>query len=272
MASREEASPPAPGTTTRRGLLLSGGAAVASGLAGSAGGYLIRRRGELARISARASATDEFKSRAATIRATQAKQTVDDVVALRRKYQDPIFGKARVWEMIEKLGMCVDASDDALMCTSQLLHVQQVLEAMEQDGVQDRDLYLVALLHDIGKVMLLAKAAPEHVVGMITPLGEPAHGIGLENVFFQFGHDEFMYSRIKDLVPERVAWTIRYHSAMVENLRPYCDARDLVHLDGCLAAFQPYDLRRKSHRHLPTVDMSKYREMVEEMFPEPILF
>jgi len=197
---------------------------------------------------------------------------VEDVMALRKKYQDPIFGRARVWEMIERLGMCVDASDDSLMCTSQLLHVQQILEAMEQDGVQDRDLFLVALLHDIGKVMLLAKAAPEHVVGYISPLGTPSHGIGLENVIFQFGHDEFMYSRIKDLVPERVAWTIRYHSGSVDALRPYCNAQDLAHLEGCLGLFQPFDMCRKSYRHLPRVDMAKYRALIEDMFPHPILF
>jgi inositol oxygenase len=252
---------------SRRGLMVGG-----IGIASAAAGYLVRRGVDRARLSAADVANGEFRRQAAAIRAAQARQTVEEVVALRKKYQDPIFGKARVWEMIEKLGMCVDASDDSLMCTSQLLHVQQILEAMEQDGVQDRDLFLVALLHDIGKVMLLANAAPEHVVGYITPLGMPSHGIGLENVIFQFGHDEFMYSRIKDLVPEHVAWTIRYHSGRVDELRPYCDAKDLAHLDGCLARFQPFDMCRKSYRHLPRVDMAKYRALIEDMFPEPILF
>ena len=242
------------------------------GVAGAAAGAMVRRSADRARHVSADAAAGEFRRRAAAIRAAQASQTVEDVFALRKKYQDPIFGSARVWEMIEKLGMCVDASDDSLMCTSQLLHVQQILEAMEQDGVQDRDLFLVALLHDIGKVMLLANAAPEHVVGYISPLGTPSHGIGLENVIFQFGHDEFMYSRIKDLVPERVAWTIRYHSGRVDALRPYCNARDLAHLDGCLALFQPFDMCRKSYQHLPRVDMAKYRDLIEDMFPNPILF
>jgi len=252
---------------SRRGLMMGG-----IGVASAAAGYLVRRNAESARRQAADAANGEFRRQAAAIRAAQARQTVEDVVALRKKYQDPIFGKARVWEMIEKLGMCVDASDDSLMCTSQLLHVQQILEAMERDGVQDRDLFLVALLHDIGKVMLLANAAPEHVVGYITPLGTPSHGIGLENVIFQFGHDEFMYSRIKDFVPERVAWTIRYHSGMVDSLRPYCNAQDIAHLDGCLSRFQPFDICRKSYRHLPRVDMAKYRALIEDMFPHPILF
>ena len=252
---------------TRRGLMMAG-----VGVAGAAAGYLVRRTSDRARHHAADVASGEFRRRAAAIREAQARQTVEDVIALRKKYQDPIFGRARVWEMIEKLGMCVDASDDSLMCTSQLLHVQQILEAMEQDGVQDRDLFLVALLHDIGKVMLLANAAPEHVVGYISPLGKPSHGIGLENVIFQFGHDEFMYSRIKDLVPERVAWTIRYHSGRIDALRPYCNAQDLAHLDGCLALFQPFDMCRKSYRHLPRVDMAKYRDLIEDMFPNPIVF
>jgi len=214
----------------------------------------------------------EFGRRAAAIRGAQRAQTVDDVRALRRRYLSPIFGRVRVWEMIEKLGMCVDPSDEFLRLTSQYLHVQQVLEAMEHDGVQEKNLFLVALLHDIGKVMLQAHAAPEHVVGMLTPVEEPAEGVGLANVVLQFGHDEFAYSRLKDEVPEQVAWTIRYHSAMVDDLRPYCDAGDLVHLDGCLRRFQPYDLGHKSHSHLPRIDMERYRQLIEELFPRPILF
>ena len=255
---------------SRRGLLAGGAASLAAGAFGAAAGYQARR---LRRPDPPGgSTTTEFRRRAAAIRSAQARQTVEEVAALRRKYQDPIFGKARVWDMIEKLGMCVDSSDDSLMLSSQFLHVQQILEAMERDGVEDRDLFLVALLRDIGKVMLLANAAPEHVVGYITPLGQPAQGIGLENVVFQFGHDEFVYSRLKDLVPEHIAWTIRYHSGLVDALRPYCNEKDLAHLDGCLARFQPFDLCSKSFGHMPRVDMAKYRALIEDTFPHPILF
>ena len=255
--------------STRRSLLLGVGAVAASGAAGFALGYAYhaRRRQSLA-----AKDIPGFVTEAAQIRQVQAKQTIETIALLRRKYQDPVFGKARVWEMIEKLGMCIDASDDSLMLASQYLHVQQILEAMEHDGVPDRDLFLVALLHDIGKVMLLAGEAPDHVVGYINPKNDPPHGAGLEQVIFQFGHDEFAYSRLKDHVPEHIAWTIRYHSASAREIAPYCNERERGFLDHWLAKFQPYDQGRKSYSHLPRVDMAKYRALIEETFPHPIVF
>jgi hypothetical protein len=158
---------------SRRGLMVGG-----IGVASAAAGYLVCRSVDRERSSAADVANGEFRRQAAAIRAAPARQTVEEVVALRKKYQDPIFGRARVWEMIEKLGMCVDASDDSLMCTS----------------------------------------------------------------------------------------------GRVDELRTYCNAKDLAHLDGCLARFQPFDMCRKSYRHLPRVDMAKYRALIEDMFPQPILF
>lgn len=63
-----------------------------------------------------------------------------------------------------------------------------------------------------------------------------------------------------------------YHSAMVDDLRPYCDARDRSHLDDSLSRFQPYDLCHKSYSHAPRIDMEKYRVLIEDLFPQPILF
>ncbi len=264
--------------TTPRRLFLAGiGLASTAGAAGIASGYVLHevipssghRPGE---EFASAAAIPEFAAQAQAIREAQSKQTVDQVKALRKKYLDPIYGKVRVWEMIEKLGMCIDSSDNSLMLTSQFHHVQQILEAMEHDQVEDRNLYLTALLHDIGKVMLLAHEAPENVVGYIRPLEEPRMGAGLEHAIFQFGHDEFAYTRLKDHVPENVAWTIRYHSAMATSLGRWCNAKEKGFLNSTLSKFQPYDLGYKSYSHLPKINMAKYRAMIEDTFPQPILF
>ena len=51
---------------------------------------------------------------ARAIEARHAAQTVDDVEALRRKYQAPVFGTVRVWDLVERLAQCVDPSDCAL--------------------------------------------------------------------------------------------------------------------------------------------------------------
>lgn len=254
---------------SRRRLFLGVGAfALTSGTAAASGFAVGRARYRQPPDEAKA----VFDKRADEIRFQQQRQSLDTIKQLRRKYMDPVFGKARVWEMIEKLGMCIDESDNSLLLTSQYVHVQQILEAMEQDKVEDRDLILTALLHDIGKVMLLANEAPEHVVGYINPVGDWAHGIGLDNIVFQFGHDEFAYQRLKDHVPENIAWTIRYHSGMYNKIAPYCSDREKPFLNGTLARFQPYDMGVKSFTHLPKLDMSRYRDMIEDMFPQPILF
>lgn len=258
----------------RRGFLL-GGVAAFSGLAGAGVGF--KKRDQLAEWTSSALGTPtstrlEFDRGAARIRALRRRQAVETIRQLKAKYEGAIFGKVRVWDMIEKLGMCVDASDNSLMLTSQYVHVQQVLEGMERDGVQDRDMVLIALLHDLGKVMLLTAEVPEHIVGARAPVGEFPRGVGVDNVVFQFGHDEMIYSRMKDHVPEHVAWTIRYHSAPDKNLEPYLNQRDREYFDRYLKPFQTYDRELKSNTHLPRVEMAKYRALIEDMFPQPILF
>jgi hypothetical protein len=263
----------------RRGFL-GGGAALFGGLAGSLFGY--EKHDTLSQLSHKIQGlppipTAEFISEAAEIREAQRRQTLETVKQLKGKYEGPILGKARVWDLVEKLGMCVDASDDSLLMTSQYTHVQQILEGMERDGMKldhadDRDLFLVALLHDVGKVMLLNDEAPEHVVGFTSPVGEFPSGAGLDNIVLQFGHDELIYSRLKDIVPEHIAWTIRYHSISTGEVERYFNAADKAKYDRYLSKFHPYDQGMKSYTHVPRVDMAKYRALIEDTFPQPILF
>jgi hypothetical protein len=260
----------------RRGFLLAGAAAF-GGAAGAALGY--REHDRVFRwshgdpvVNPAAAAMPEFARRTTAILKSQARQTLETVQQLKSKYESAVFGKIRVWDMIEKLGMCIDPADTSLLMTSQYVHVQQILEGMERDGIQDRDLILIALLHDLGKVMLLTAEVPEHIVGYTAPLAEFPRGVGLDHVVFQFGHDEIVYSRLKDHVPEHVAWTIRHHSASLGAIEPYLNDRERGYRDRYLAKFQKYDRTLKSHTHLPRVDMAKYRPLIEEMFPQPILF
>jgi hypothetical protein len=173
--------------------------------------------------------------------------------------------------MVEKLALCVDPTDTTLYCTSQFIHVQQVVAAMERDGVQDRDLYIAAFTHDLGKVMLLGNEAPEHVVCQSAPLGGDREGIGLDNAVLQFGHPEIIYTRLKDHVPDHVAWLVRYHSTSIERAAPYMDDRDRRYAERYLKPFRRYDNGFKSTSFLPRIDLAKYRSLIEETFPSPIL-
>ena len=53
----------------------------------------------------------------------------------------------------------------ALLGASQFSHIRQVLAAMERDGVTHPDLHVAALVHDLGKVLLLTNETPENVIG-----------------------------------------------------------------------------------------------------------
>lgn len=215
----------------------------------------------------------EFDANAREIVERNRRQTKQDVQALKRKYEGEVLGKFRVWELLQKLALCVDPTDTTLQCTSQYMHVCQIVAAMEQDGELDDTMLLVALLHDLGKVALLANEAPENVVCFTRPVEESEPGVGLDNLVVQFGHDEIAYHRFKDEVPEHVAWMIRYHSTIAGRVEPYFDARDREYEDRYLSKFRRYDQGSKSPSSLPSPPhLERFRDFVETRFPQPILF
>jgi len=213
-----------------------------------------------------------YREHASRILARHAAQTVEDVAALHKKYAAPVFGKVGVWSLVEKLAYCIDPSDERLFCTSQLVHVLQMLEEMEADGVASEEFVLAALVHDLGKVLLLIGEAPENVVGMNDPIGTYEPGIGLDNCVLQWSHDEFAYARLKDHVPEGVAWLVRHHSITRTSCDPYMNARDRAYAARYLDVFQRYDHGTKSPYFLPKRPIDDYRHIVEKAFPSPILF
>jgi inositol oxygenase len=214
-----------------------------------------------------------FARRARAITERHAAQTRGTVTALRRTYERPVVGRVRVWDLVERLAGCVDPTDGELYHASQLVHVQQVLAGMERDRVEDRDLILAALVHDLGKVLLLTGADPAHVVGMNAPIGDFPAGVGLDHAMLQWNHDEFAHSRLVGHVPDHVAWLVRYHSIGLDAARPLMDARDRAYLARYLLPFRRYDQGTKSPWRRPSrAVLDRHRHVVEEMFPSPILF
>ena len=146
------------------------------------------------------------------------------------------------------------------------------MSGMERDGIQDPDLLLTALIHDLGKILLLTEEPPENVVCGNTPIGEYEAGIGLDRCVFQWNHDRFAYSRIKDLVPDHVAWLVRYHSVYIPECEHLMDERDRRYVERYLRVFQKYDKGTKSLYRAPTVPLEKYRDLIEGTFPHAIAF
>ena len=147
-----------------------------------------------------------------------------------------------------------------------------MLEAMERDGVTDTDLVLAALVHDIGKVLLLFGEDPANVVCMTRPIAAAEAGIGLDEATLQWNHDEFAFTRLVDHVPEHVAWLVRYHSIVVPECEPLMNDRDRDYFDRYLRCFASYDHETKTPFALPSRQIQDYRDVSEEAFPKPIRF
>lgn len=199
------------------------------------------------------------------------RQTEATIRELREKYARPVFGTVDTWELVRRLASCVDPSDPHLGCASQEVHVLQVLEGMEREGVSDPDLLLVGLLHDIGKVLLLTDERPENIVGMVAPVGDTPPGVGLDHALLQWGHDEFGYSRLRDHVSPPVAWLIRYHSIDLERCTPLMDARDLEYRERYLLPFRRFDFGTKSKHVLPHRRIDHYRDLVSAALPPQLV-
>jgi predicted HD phosphohydrolase len=177
-----------------------------------------------------------------------------------------------VWDLVEMLSHCIDPSDGHLLLASQGVHVCQMLDGMARDGVTDPDLVLAALLHDLGKLLLLTGEDPANVVCAIAPIGEHDDGCGLDQALLQWNHDEFGYSRFKDHVPDHIAWLVRYHGIDGESCIRLMDERDRTYHERYLRTFQRYDNGTKSAYSIPTSRLADYRDVIEEAFPSPVRF
>lgn len=214
---------------------------------------------------------EAFAQRARSIEKRHEAQTVETVAALRKKYAAPVFGQVSPWSLVEKLAQCIDPTDQRLFCVSQQMHVLQIIDAMEAEGTATEEFLLVALVHDLGKALLLTGESPENVVCMNRPIsGEP--GAGLERCVMQWNHDEFAYSRLKDHLPDGLAWLVRYHSIVRETCEPYLDARDRDYAERYLRPFARYDHQTKSPLFLPQRRLEDYRHIVERALPATIMF
>jgi hypothetical protein len=284
-ASARPATPPTGDETadggghrrSRRGLLLGGAATLASGAAGVALGYRFRTEIRDVKLRARAwplevpAEMDAFRHEAARIGEARARQTADDVTALKARYENAVFGKVRMWDLIERLALCIDQSDRRLFGGSQFLHAQQVFAAMLANGVADADLLLLALIHDLGKVVLLANAAPEDVVGVTRRIAGGEPGAGLDRAVYQFGHGELLHSRVAGLVPEHVAWIVRWHNIDVAAETPFMTAQEREWTERWLVPFQRFDGGFVSPYYVPKLDLARARDLVERAFPSPVL-
>ena len=160
------------------------------------------------------------------------RQTVDYVQRMKKKYltfDKPLY----VWDAMEKLNALIDVSDPDLTLPN-VQHLIQAAEGAREAGEPDW-MQLVALIHDMGKVMYLWGADEDgtsqaeqwgligdvFVVGCKLPdtcvypdfnalnpdMNDPRYntelgiyeaGCGLDNLDLAWGHDEYLYQVLKN--------------------------------------------------------------------------
>lgn len=199
------------------------------------------------------------------------RQTIADVEALNERYRTPVFGRLRPMDLLRMLGECLDPTDNRLGCASQLTHSLQMIEAMFGDGVLVDDLLLLALLHDLGKLLLLTGEDPANVVGT-NALLTPRARTGLDQHIGQWNHCEFGYLRFRCFLPPHLSWTIRYHGLKDTNPVDYMNANDEQHFNGIMKRFRYYDTASKSIDIRPETRLDDYRDFIESRLPDRITF
>lgn len=245
-----------------------------------------------------------------TYRDQHTNQTVEFVKEMRSIYFKFQRTKKTVWEMGMYLNSVVDESDPDTNL-SQLEHAIQTGEAARAlfPGEEYDWLHCVAFIHDFGKVLLVedptwgAKALPQWaVVGDIFPVGckfdeknifhdsfkynpdtkdvryNTACGmyeknVGLENVLFCWGHDDYMYEfarRNAPKLPEAALYMLRYHSFYPWHQHNaymhLCNKKDVEMLEW-VKKFQKFDLYSKSTT-MPTLEEvgPYYKKCIEKYF------
>ncbi|KAE7998621.1 hypothetical protein FH972_003148 [Carpinus fangiana] len=235
-------------------------------------------------------------------------QTLDFVKRMREEYGKLNRVEMSIWECCELLNEVVDESDPDLD-EPQIMHLLQSAEAIRKDYPDEDWLHLTALIHDLGKVLLLPSfgGLPQWaVVGDTFPLGcafdesnvhhkyfkenpdhsNPAYntkygiyseGCGLDNVMISWGHDDYMYLVAKEngtTLPPAALFIIRYHSFYplhtAGGYKHLMNEEDTKNLQW-LRVFNKYDLYSKSKE---PIDVEKvkpyYLSLIEKYFPQKI--
>jgi hypothetical protein len=199
-------------------------------------------------------------------------QKIEDISALRSIYQSKvIFGKIKVSELFLKLKDCYDITDMILYDINQYDHALQTYAMMLKEGVDDKELLIAALVHDVGKVALDEK--PENLFCANMSVNElPKESPKIKDLDFHFGHDEIAYIKLKDHCSEKISFIMRYHSSRFtpeqEEILSESDPENFK----LLQTFLNYDLGSKDREYKPDLDEEKLVKMIDDYFPEEIVF
>ncbi|XP_075484772.1 putative inositol oxygenase isoform X1 [Primulina tabacum] len=235
-------------------------------------------------------------------------QTYDFVMGMREIYGKLDRIEMSIWECCELLNQVVDESDPDLDAP-QIQHLLQAAEAIRKDYPNQDWLHLTALIHDLGKVLLLPSfgGLPQWaVVGDTFPLGCAfdesiihyqffkdnsdhkniayntkfgiySEGCGLDCIKMSWGHDDYMYLVAKEnntTLPSAALFVIRYHSFYsLHGSGAYghlMNEEDFENLKW-LQIFNKYDLYSKSNVNIDVEKVKPYYiSLIQKYFPSKL--
>ncbi|XP_034499541.1 inositol oxygenase isoform X1 [Ailuropoda melanoleuca] len=239
----------------------------------------------------------------ATYKQMHTQQTVDFVRKKHAQFGGFSFKKMTVLEAVDMLDGLVDESDPDVDFPNSF-HAFQTAEGIRKAHPDKDWFHLVGLLHDLGKVLVLAGEPQWAVVGDTFPVGcrpqasvvfcdstfqdnpdlqDPRYSTefgmyqphcGLENVLMSWGHDEYMYRMMKFnkfSLPPEAFYVVRFHSFYPwhtgGDYRQLCSEQDLAMLPW-VQEFNKFDLYTKSP-DLPDVDTLRpyYQGLIDKYCP-----
>jgi inositol oxygenase len=228
-------------------------------------------------------------------------QTYEFVLEKKRDFLRFNRREMSIYEALAYLNTLVDDSDPDINLT-QINHLLQTSEAIRAAGHPDW-FVLTGLLHDLGKVLCLFGEPQWAVVGDTFPVGcgysprivypeffadnpdaaDPRfqsrcgvyeEGCGLRNVHLSWGHDEYLYQRMKDYLPEPALYMIRYHSFYSWHREGeydwLCDDHDREMLPW-VQAFNPFDLYTKAPQEPDWQELRPFYEALIDRYLPPTL-
>ena len=168
-------------------------------------------------------------------------QNLDYVVKKKQQYLKLNNKKMTIKEVLSKMDTFIDPSDPDLDVENSI-HAYQTAERIRKKYPENKELQIIGLIHDLGKILFefnepnWAIVGDTYVVGCKFPksivyydtlkknsdfdkydkLGIYEYGCGLDNLNITFGHDEYLYQVLKQnnnhYISQKYLDIIRYHS------------------------------------------------------------
>ena len=215
-------------------------------------------------------------------------QTLDFVKNKYKKYSKLDNTRISIKTALELMDEFIDPSDPDLHEPNSI-HAYQTAEAIRKDNPENKELQIIGLIHDLGKVLFSFGEPDWCVVGDTYVVGcefnkytgtGTSNGIykpkcGLENLYITFGHDMYLYEVLRQNTNHKISKKgmniIRYHSFYPWHkegaYRQFMNEEDDKTLEDVLH-FNKYDLYSKADVEFTLTDEIKqyYDNLLDEFF------